>query len=98
MIELDAEAVYRSLAARLREEVVGRDIRLVGVHTGGGFAGGLAHPFLGLDHLLAMLTVGAEVLKVRQLALGGFEQARVIDGNRGLIGEHTHQIDLILTK
>ena len=35
MIELDAEAVYRSLAARLREEVVGRDIRLVGVHTGG---------------------------------------------------------------
>jgi pyrimidine operon attenuation protein/uracil phosphoribosyltransferase len=35
MIELDAEAVYRSLAARLREEVVGRSIRLVGVHTGG---------------------------------------------------------------
>src|SRR5512137_356281 len=35
MIELDAEAVYRSLAARLREEVVGRDVRLVGVHTGG---------------------------------------------------------------
>ena len=30
----------------------------VGVHTGGGFAGGLAHPFLGLDHLLAMLAVG----------------------------------------
>lgn len=35
MIELDAEAVYRGLAARLREEVIGRDIRLVGVHTGG---------------------------------------------------------------
>ena len=35
MIELDAEAVYRSLAARVREEVIGRDIRLVGVHTGG---------------------------------------------------------------
>jgi pyrimidine operon attenuation protein/uracil phosphoribosyltransferase len=35
MLELDAEAVYRSLAARLREEIVGRDIRLVGVHTGG---------------------------------------------------------------
>ena len=35
MIELDAEAVYRSLAARLREEVIGRDVRLVGVHTGG---------------------------------------------------------------
>lgn len=35
MIELDAEAVYRSLAGRLREEVIGRDVRLVGVHTGG---------------------------------------------------------------
>ncbi len=35
MIELDAEAIYRSLLARLREEVVGRDVRLVGVHTGG---------------------------------------------------------------
>lgn len=29
-----------------------------GTHTGTGFAGGLAHPFLGLDHLLAMLAVG----------------------------------------
>ncbi len=35
MLELDAEATYRSLAARLREEVAGRDVRLVGVHTGG---------------------------------------------------------------
>ena len=35
MLELDAEETYRSLAARLREEVIGRDVRLVGVHTGG---------------------------------------------------------------
>jgi pyrimidine operon attenuation protein/uracil phosphoribosyltransferase len=35
VIELDAEAIYRSLAARLREEAIGRDVRLVGVHTGG---------------------------------------------------------------
>jgi len=35
MLELAAEATYRSLAARLREEVTGRDVRLVGVHTGG---------------------------------------------------------------
>jgi pyrimidine operon attenuation protein/uracil phosphoribosyltransferase len=35
MIELDAEAIYRSLVARLREAVAGRDVRLVGVHTGG---------------------------------------------------------------
>jgi urease accessory protein len=30
----------------------------VGVHPDGGFAAGLAHPFMGLDHLLAMVAVG----------------------------------------
>jgi urease accessory protein len=30
----------------------------VGVHPDGGLATGLAHPFLGLDHLLAMVAVG----------------------------------------
>lgn len=35
MLELDAEAIYRSLLARVRESVAGRTIRLVGVHTGG---------------------------------------------------------------
>ena len=30
----------------------------VGVHSTGGFAAGLAHPFMGLDHLLAMVAVG----------------------------------------
>jgi urease accessory protein len=29
-----------------------------GVHTGSGFAGGFAHPMLGLDHLLAMVAIG----------------------------------------
>lgn len=29
-----------------------------GQHLGSGFASGLAHPFLGLDHLLAMVLVG----------------------------------------
>lgn len=29
-----------------------------GIHAGAGFAGGLAHPFLGLDHLLAMIAIG----------------------------------------
>jgi urease accessory protein len=29
-----------------------------GLHIGGGFASGVAHPFLGLDHLLAMVMVG----------------------------------------
>jgi urease accessory protein len=30
----------------------------IGLGTGAGFASGLAHPFLGLDHLLAMVSVG----------------------------------------
>jgi pyrimidine operon attenuation protein/uracil phosphoribosyltransferase len=35
MLELDAEAIYRSLAARVRETYVGVAVKLVGVHTGG---------------------------------------------------------------
>ena len=35
MIDLDAEAIYRTLAQRVRESVAGRDVRLVGIHTGG---------------------------------------------------------------
>jgi pyrimidine operon attenuation protein/uracil phosphoribosyltransferase len=34
-IALDAEAIYRTLAQHVREHVAGRDVRLVGVHTGG---------------------------------------------------------------
>ena len=30
----------------------------VGIHSAGGFAAGWAHPFMGLDHLLAMVAVG----------------------------------------
>jgi urease accessory protein len=29
-----------------------------GLHIGGGFVAGVSHPFLGLDHLLAMISVG----------------------------------------
>ena len=35
MIDLDAETIYRRFAARVRERVAGRDVRLVGVRTGG---------------------------------------------------------------
>ena len=35
MLELDAEAIYRTLAARAREHYGTRDLKLVGVHTGG---------------------------------------------------------------
>jgi len=35
MLELDAEAIYRTLLARAREAYAGEDLKLVGVHTGG---------------------------------------------------------------
>ncbi|MBA2547497.1 MAG: bifunctional pyr operon transcriptional regulator/uracil phosphoribosyltransferase PyrR [Burkholderiaceae bacterium] len=35
MLELDAEAIYRQLAQRAREHYVTKQLRLVGVHTGG---------------------------------------------------------------
>jgi pyrimidine operon attenuation protein/uracil phosphoribosyltransferase len=35
MLELDAEAIYRTLAARVRETFAGAAVSLVGVHTGG---------------------------------------------------------------
>jgi pyrimidine operon attenuation protein/uracil phosphoribosyltransferase len=35
MLELDAEAIYRHLAQRAREQFVGEPLKLVGVHTGG---------------------------------------------------------------
>jgi pyrimidine operon attenuation protein/uracil phosphoribosyltransferase len=35
MLELDAEALYRTLAARARELYAGQALKLVGVHTGG---------------------------------------------------------------
>jgi pyrimidine operon attenuation protein/uracil phosphoribosyltransferase len=35
VLELDAEAIYRTLAARAREAFAGRKVGLVGVHTGG---------------------------------------------------------------
>ena len=40
-----------------------------GVHTVMGFADGLAHPFSGLDHLLAMLGIGLWVAQNRRSAL-----------------------------
>jgi pyrimidine operon attenuation protein/uracil phosphoribosyltransferase len=57
MIELDAEAVYRSLAARLREEVVGRDIRLVGVHTGGVWLAQRLKADLAVPHEVGILDI-----------------------------------------
>jgi pyrimidine operon attenuation protein / uracil phosphoribosyltransferase len=52
MLELDAEAIYVSLARRVREHMVGRQPMLVGVHTGGVWLA---------ERLRAELGVGAEV-------------------------------------
>ena len=43
----------------------------VGVHPDGGFATGFAHPFFGLDHLLAMVAVGVWAVQLggRQLLM-----------------------------
>jgi len=57
MIELDAEATYRSLAARLREEIVGRDVRLVGVHTGGVWLAERLKADLGIAHAVGILDI-----------------------------------------
>jgi pyrimidine operon attenuation protein / uracil phosphoribosyltransferase len=35
LLELDAESLYRTLAARAKEQYAGSSIRLIGVHTGG---------------------------------------------------------------
>lgn len=61
-----------------------------GVHTGTGFAGGLAHPFLGLDHMLAMLAVGVWAAQQGGRALwavpAAFVGAMVLGGVLGLAG------------
>lgn len=57
MIELDAEAIYRSLAARVREEIVGRDVRLVGVHTGGVWLAERLKADLRIAHAVGILDI-----------------------------------------
>ncbi|MBS3959517.1 MAG: bifunctional pyr operon transcriptional regulator/uracil phosphoribosyltransferase PyrR [Xanthomonadaceae bacterium] len=56
MLDLDAESIYRTLLSRTRELVDGRDLRLVGIHTGGVWIAerlkadlGIAHPVGALD-------------------------------------------------
>jgi urease accessory protein len=48
-----------------------------GVHADGGFTTGLAHPFLGLDHLLAMVAVGIWAAQVGGRFLPGLPAAFV---------------------
>ncbi len=57
MIELDAEAIYRTLLARLREQTIGRDVRLVGVHSGGAWLAERLRRDLGSDPAIGILDV-----------------------------------------
>lgn len=49
----------------------------VGVHADGGLSTGLAHPFLGLDHLLAMVAVGIWAVQIGGRCLLGLPAAFV---------------------
>jgi len=57
MIELDAEAIYRRFAARVRELVAGRDVRLVGVRTGGVWLAERLKSELSLTHEVGVLDI-----------------------------------------
>jgi len=54
-----------------------------GLHADGSFLAGVAHPFVGLDHLLAMVAVGAWAAQIggrRMLALPGTFVAAMVAG------------------
>jgi pyrimidine operon attenuation protein/uracil phosphoribosyltransferase len=57
MIDLDAEAIYRRFAARVRERVSGRDVRLVGVRTGGVWLAERLKEALGIAHKVGVLDI-----------------------------------------
>ena len=57
MIDLDAEAIYRRFAARVRERVAGRDVRLVGVRTGGVWLAERLKVELGLPYPVGVLDI-----------------------------------------
>jgi pyrimidine operon attenuation protein/uracil phosphoribosyltransferase len=55
MLELDAEAIFRTFAARARESFAGAAVRLVGVHTGGVWLAERLHAALGLETPLGLI-------------------------------------------
>jgi urease accessory protein len=68
-----------------------------GDHGGTGFAGGLAHPFMGLDHLLAMLAIGVWAAQQGGRALwavpAAFVGAMLLGGAVGLAGWALPQVE-----
>ena len=57
MIDLDAEAIYRRFAARVREQLAGRDVRLVGVRTGGVWLAERLKDALDVKHPVGILDI-----------------------------------------
>jgi pyrimidine operon attenuation protein/uracil phosphoribosyltransferase len=57
MIELDAEAIYRDFAQHVREAVAGRDVRLVGIHTGGVWLAERLREELKIAHPVGLLDI-----------------------------------------
>ncbi len=57
MLDLDAEAIYRVLLSRVRELVSGRDVRLVGIHTGGVWIAHRLKEDLAIPHEVGSLDV-----------------------------------------
>jgi len=57
MIQLDAEAVYRTFAQRVRDLVGGRSVQLIGVHRGGTWLAERLREELGVQAPVGMLDV-----------------------------------------
>lgn len=57
MLDLDAEAIYRKLLSRVRELVAGRDVRLVGIQTGGYWIAERLRADLGISQVVGSLDV-----------------------------------------
>ena len=57
MIDLDAEAIYRRFAGRVREQLAGRDVRLVGVRTGGVWLAERLKDALDVKHPVGILDI-----------------------------------------
>ena len=57
MIELNAEAIYRDFAARVIDRVGRRDVRLVGIHTGGVWLAQRLRAELKIEHPVGVLDV-----------------------------------------
>ena len=57
MIELNAEAIYRDFAARVIDLVGRRDVRLVGIHTGGVWLAERLRAELKIEHPVGVLDV-----------------------------------------